>query len=647
MSSPSPEQGAPASGDSTGSAGAAGGGGSGAPNPFNSLYVGDLLPDVNEAELYDLFSRVGAVISIKLCRDIITRRSLGYAYVNYQQPSDAQRALEELNFALMHGQQMRIMYSQRDPSARKSGVGNIFVKNLDKSISSAALYDTFAQFGQIQSCKIQTDNLGNSRGYGFVQFHKQEDANEAIEKVNGMLLGGRQVFVAPFVRRQDRDQPDSNFNNVYLKNLSEETTDEYLNNVFGEFGTITSVAIMRDADGKSKGFGFVNFEDPEAARESVEKLNGHEHAGKAWVVNKAQKKSEREAELRQQREQNQAKYDKFAGCNLYIKNLDDSVGDDEFRSMFQEHGSITSSKVMKDESGASKGWGFVAFSSPEEATRAITEMNGKIPAGGSKPLYVALAQRKEDRQARLKAQFHAAQMGPMGGMPHPGMPMFPGGGPGMPGPGMMFPGAPGGMMPPGGMGYPAPPGMPGMMPGMRPGMQGMPSYYGMPMMQAQMGQHQGHSGGRGRGRGGRGGNQGYPGGRGGGRNTMKNHAAPVPAAPPAPKPPQASATLLTQQLHSATPDNRRMILGEALYPLIMAIEPAAAAKVTGMLLEMDQSEVLLLIDSPDQLRLKVAEAIKVLKEAGQDPANDPEPGSEAPAPAADTLADEVKGLSVA
>ncbi|XP_053431597.1 polyadenylate-binding protein 4 isoform X2 [Nycticebus coucang] len=374
--------------------------------PMASLYVGDLHSDVTEAMLYEKFSPAGPVLSIRVCRDMITRRSLGYAYVNFQQPADAERALDTMNFDVIKGKPIRIMWSQRDPSLRKSGVGNVFIKNLDKSIDNKALYDTFSAFGNILSCKVVCDENG-SKGYAFVHFETQEAADKAIEKMNGMLLNDRKVFVGRFKSRKEREAElgakAKEFTNVYIKNFGEEVDDENLKELFSQFGKTLSVKVMRDPSGKSKGFGFVSYEKHEDANKAVEEMNGKEISGKVIFVGRAQKKVERQAELKRKFEQlKQERISRYQGVNLYIKNLDDTIDDEKLRKEFSPFGSITSAKVMLED-GRSKGFGFVCFSSPEEATKAVTEMNGRIV--GSKPLYVALAQRKEERKAHLTNQY--------------------------------------------------------------------------------------------------------------------------------------------------------------------------------------------------------------------------------------------------
>ncbi|KAG9066797.1 Protein phosphatase PP2A regulatory subunit B [Linnemannia hyalina] len=614
-----------------------------APTASASLYIGELDPSVNEAMLFEMFNSVGPVASIRVCRDAVTRRSLGYAYVNFHNVADGERALETLNYTLIKNRACRIMWSQRDPALRKTGTGNIFIKNLDASIDNKALHDTFSAFGNILSCKVATEE-GQSKGYGFVHYETHEAAENAIKHVNGMLLNDKKVYVGHHIAKKERqskvEEMKANFTNVYIKNLDPEVTQEEVEVLFTKFGPVTSCVVSTDENGRSKGFGFINFENHEDAKRAVDELHDSECKEKKLFVTRAQKKGEREEELKKQYEQQKMeKLSKYQGVNLYVKNLDDEIDDEKLRQEFSVYGVITSAKVMRDEKtaaegedakGASKGFGFVCFSSPDEATKAVTEMNGRML--GSKPIYVALAQRKEVRKSQLEAQMAQRSQIRMQQMPG----QMPGG---MYPPQMFYPG-PGGFPPQGrGMVYPGQAGMvprprwvnPGQPQQMHPGapMPGYPMGQGFPPMgqgrprgqgprsQSQRGGAAGQQG-RPQGapqQGATGAPRGAPGaGRGGyTKYTGQARAANGPSAAAAATPASDANTLTAAALAAADPDQQKQMVGEHLYPKIASRQPDYAGKITGMLLEMDNGELLHLLEDNEALDAKIEEAVSVLK----------------------------------
>ncbi|XP_047956164.1 polyadenylate-binding protein 7-like [Salvia hispanica] len=571
-----------------------------------SLYVGDLHPDVNDAVLLEAFKEFNSLTSVRVCLNSSTGRSLCYGYVNLVSPQDAIRAIELKNHSTLNGKVIRVMWSRRDPDGRRSGVGNVFVKNLSDSIDSVKLQEMFQTFGDVLSCKVVTSDDGKSRGYGFVQFESEASAKAAIEKLNGLADGGKQMFVSKFVKKSERTLPcqEVKYTNLYVKNLDTEISEEVLEEKFSQFGKIASLIISRDENGASRGFGFVNFDKAENAKSAVEALNGSQLGSKVLYVARAQKKSEREEMLRRQfEEKRKEQILKYQASNVYVKNIDDEISDDELRLHFSQCGTITSAKIMRDDKGLSRGYGFVCFSTPEEANKAVYTFHGLILR--RKPLYVAIAQRKEERQVQLQV-IYAQHMAGLSGPPSPVI---------QGGYSHLYYPAPG-VVPQ----MPAQPSVMYQQQGIRPGWRanGIPNpsrpvLHPMTFAPNNFRQRQ--------------------------RAMVNGNILPQAAGRTYPshlqRPIHSLASskdsnnqqpillsagadgkgseMLSSVLAAAPPEQQKHILGERLYPLVAHHQPDLAAKITGMLLEMDNSELLVLLDTPESLAAKVEEAVQVLK----------------------------------
>lgn len=627
---------------------------------FASLYVGDLHPEVSEATLYEAFSQAGTVASCRVCRDNVTRKSLGYGYVNFGSVQEAERALEMLNYMSIKGKPCRVMWSQRDPERRKNTASNVFVKGLDPTIDNKALHDTFSIFGNILSCKVSTDDNGKSKGYGFVHYEKEEAAKEAILKVNGMKIADSTVFVGPFIKREERDDTiNETFTNLYVRNMPPSWDDAKVAEIFSDFGEVSSSVLLNTDDGKR--FALVNFKQPEAAKAAVEALHKkdmrsemgtekadeapesekkdekeekeekedgkeeetgdkegetgkEEHPEHLLYVQRAQTRAERKAALEEERKKRkEAKGEgkgKDKGVRLCIRNIAEEVTAEKLRELMEPFDTILAVILRCDEeTGKNRGVGFVVMSSMEGATKAIEELNGQELEG--KALNVAFSERRGrgERADGSTAKGKAEGKGKGGGRgkgkgkggkgvaatiipgplsPFQAPPMMRPMGP-MPGmPSMPVSGMPGGMpvypFPQGPRGVPSMPGMPGMRPFGVPGQMPHPMPHPMPHAMPHRPMMP------------------MPGAPG----------APMPGMPAPMPPPAALGPFNKEAIEKMPPQQQKQQLGERLYASNFRLRPDLAGKLTGMMLELSNTEILGLLESDEKLKHKIDEAVKIL-----------------------------------
>jgi RNA recognition motif-containing protein len=151
-----------------------------------------------------------------------------HAFVTFNSVVDAERARLELNgvkitakYAINKiSKPVRLCkYETKQSQGDLDRRTNLLVKNISKDISAHSLFNMFRHFGDIKSCKLVLDYLGNSKGYGYVSFYRVDDADRAKNELNDKELSGKLIkvnYLEYGIRIEKRK------NNIYVKHIPKE-----------------------------------------------------------------------------------------------------------------------------------------------------------------------------------------------------------------------------------------------------------------------------------------------------------------------------------------------------------------------------------------------------------------------------------------
>ncbi|KAG6586503.1 Oligouridylate-binding protein 1, partial [Cucurbita argyrosperma subsp. sororia] len=271
-----------------------------------SVYVGNIHPQVTEPLLQEVFSSIGPIEGCKLIR----KEKSSYGFVDYFDRRSAAVAIISLNGRNLFGQPIKVNWayasSQREDT---SGHFNIFVGDLSPEVTDATLFACFSVYPSCSDARVMWDQkTGRSRGYGFVAFRNEQDAQSAINDINGKWLGSRQIRCNWATKgassgddkqssdsrsvvelttgtseggqeKSNEEAPENNpqYTTVYVGNLAPEVTSVDLHRYFHTLGagTIEDVRVQRD-----KGFGFVRYGTHAEAALAIQMGNARVVCGK-------------------------------------------------------------------------------------------------------------------------------------------------------------------------------------------------------------------------------------------------------------------------------------------------------------------------------------------------------------------------------
>jgi polyadenylate-binding protein len=341
-----------------------------------SLHIGDLPVTVDEQFLLKLITDVVGDDSATTKVDVRASKfgESQFAFVQVTNEAEAKKILENLNYTKLDGKPIRITFA--DPETHRlmrKGIGNLFIKNLHPDIEVSQLHEAFQRFGDIISCRIPLTN-GKSRRYGFVQFRYKEDAERAKTDLADASISGEKIKIDNYVKRPRAD-PEATFTNVFFKDLPEELGDENAFRTFCEqYGETKSVRVTQTAEEPIRYNWFCDFQRHEDAVACIDKENGRvfsDQHPKIFAA-RAQPRKERLQNIQLASQKFKAElYEKTRGRNLYVRGFDENWGEEDLINYYAQYGEIESSKLMKDENGMSRKFGFVCFRRKEDAEKAI------------------------------------------------------------------------------------------------------------------------------------------------------------------------------------------------------------------------------------------------------------------------------------